>query len=471
MNVVLICLDTYRADCVRAAGRNDFIRTPNMDRLINEGVLFNNAFGEGHPTIQYRRALITGMRSFPFDRDYDTKGLWPVIAGWHKVPPEQPTLAEVLLENGFSTGLAADTYHMFKPTQNFTRGMASWEFIRGQETDNWRSGPLDKLDLAKYIVPGSKPNPMAVQYLLNMQDREGELDYLPAQVFSSAIQFVEDNKANRPFFLWVDSFDPHEPWDPPAGYADHYAPGWDEDWEPVFGGSKDERVNERKKALYYGECEFVDKQIGRLIETLEANDLYDDTLIIVTSDHGTELQDHGAFNKGPNKCRYRHNNEILMLMRLPGGDCAGNRVDGFVMNQDIMPTILGQLGVECPSVDGVDITPLARGDVDGIREYVITGWAGGESGIMANVRDHDFSYACMCFDEDPKETLFDLDADPGEMNNIAADRADIVDMMRDRLETYFGEKLPAKPRHKCWPTTPPMAVWWNNAAWAKRIKE
>ena len=74
MNVILMCLDTYRADCVAALGRNDIIKTPNMDRLAKEGVLFENAFGEGQPTIQFRRSLYTGMRSFPFDGDYDNKG-------------------------------------------------------------------------------------------------------------------------------------------------------------------------------------------------------------------------------------------------------------------------------------------------------------------------------------------------------------------------------------------------------------
>ena len=96
MNIVMICLDTYRADCARAAGRNSFIRTPHMDRLIEEGVLFENAFGEGLPTIQYRRALITGMRSFPFNTDRDTIGCWPNVPGWHGVLPEQATLAEIL---------------------------------------------------------------------------------------------------------------------------------------------------------------------------------------------------------------------------------------------------------------------------------------------------------------------------------------------------------------------------------------
>lgn len=125
MNVIMICLDTFRADCLNARGLKPFMKTPNLDRLATEGVLFENAFGEAHPTIQFRRTLCTGMRGFPWRFQFDIRGVWPHNDGWHKIPPEQTTLAELLLQNGYITGLSADTYHLFKPTFNFTRGMAS----------------------------------------------------------------------------------------------------------------------------------------------------------------------------------------------------------------------------------------------------------------------------------------------------------------------------------------------------------
>ncbi len=266
MNVVLICLDTFRADFVAAAGRNNTIRTPHMDRLVREGVLFDNAFGEGQPTIQFRRALLTGMRSFPWEAKYETRGLWPNAPGWHQIPAEQTTLAEALLEKGYTTGFVSDTYHMFKPTQNFTRGFASWEFIRGQEEDPWRIGPMNAIDMSKYLPPdgsiGSQPR--LIQYLLNMQDRKTEDDYLPAQVFDKAIRFIDEARENAPFFLYVDCFDPHEPWDPPRAYADMYDPDWDEGWEPIVGvqPAHSEKMRRRYIANYYGECTFVDKCIG-----------------------------------------------------------------------------------------------------------------------------------------------------------------------------------------------------------------
>ena len=472
MNVVLICLDTFRADCVAAAGRNDFIRTPNIDRLIGEGVFFENAFGEGQPTIQFRRALCTGMNSFPFRGDYDTKGFWPTSAGWHKIPPEQPTMAEILLENGYCTGLVSDTFHLFKPTANFTRGFASWDFVRGQESDNWRTGPMSAIDPYKYCPPGKEPGAGLIQYLLNNQGRQCEEDHLAGQVFTRAIQWLDDNAANRPFFLWIDSFDPHEAWDPPRRYADMYDPDWDEDWEPIayLNDYSDEKINRRHAALYYGECTYVDAQIGRFLDALEAKGLADDTLVVVTSDHGTEMMDHGSFQKNTHKNRYRFNCEIIGAMRFPGREFAGRHVGGFIQNQDFMPSLLGRLGVDCPAVDGLDFMPMVRGETDAIRDYAIGGWAGFNSPSRAFVRTHRYAYSCDYQRDDLDEHLFDLVDDPQESVNVAGKRGDVVAEHRAQLERYLGETLPGRPDPRLTVAAPPMKVWWENAPWARRFE-
>ena len=472
MNVVLICLDTYRADCVAAAGRNPVIKTPNLDRLVREGVLFDNAFGEGQPTIQFRRALCTGMRAFPFTGDYDTIGCWPPNAGWHKIAPEQPTLAETLLAGGYATGLCADTYHMFKPTMNFTRGIASWDFIRGQESDNYHTGPLSALDLSKYTKKGVvEPHYIHIQYLLNVAGRQGEMDYLPAKVFTSAIRYVNDNKENRPFFLWVDCFDPHEPFDPPAEYANMYDPDWDEGWEPIHGvhDEADEKLRRRVKALYYGSCTFVDKQIGRLLGALEGAKLLEETLLLVCSDHGLELWDHGALHKNVNKCKYRPNNEILALMRFPGKKHAGKRIKGFIQNQDFFPTLLKLLGVAHQPVDGTDFMPLVEGKTKSVHDHVVTGWSGGGSGIYACVRTLKWNYSCNPYVDEAKrdEMLFDLGADPGETKNVAAKNLKVVADCRRRLEEFLGEKLPATRRVVIHTYDAPVKIWTKNASWAK----
>ena len=109
-------------------------------RLQPKAFASREHLGKAQPTLQIRRGLFTGMRSFPWRFNFDRRGHWHHAPGWHKIPPEQDTIAEVLLERGYLTALIADTYHMFKPTMNFSRGFAHLDFVRGQESDNWRSG-------------------------------------------------------------------------------------------------------------------------------------------------------------------------------------------------------------------------------------------------------------------------------------------------------------------------------------------
>ena len=140
MNLIIICLDTFRADVIGAGKKLSDVETPYLDRFAEESVCFTRAFGEGQPTLQMRRSAMTGMRSFPWRWNFDRRGHWHHAPGWHKIPPEHDTLAEILLDRGYMTGFVADTYHMFKPTMNYTRGFVTYEFVRGQETDNWKGG-------------------------------------------------------------------------------------------------------------------------------------------------------------------------------------------------------------------------------------------------------------------------------------------------------------------------------------------
>jgi arylsulfatase A-like enzyme len=467
MNLLLICLDTFRRDCIGALGDRG-VETPRLDAMARKSVVFENAFGEGQPTIEFRRGLLTGVRTFPWRFDYDTRGLWPSVRGWHKVSPEDDMISEILLENGYTTGFFSDTYHMFKPTQNFTRGYTSWDFIRGQESDNWRSGPLDGVDLDRYLPPrlrkggtAGRPPTTLLQYLLNNRDRTGEEDWTSARAFAGGMRFLEDNRDNEPFFLYIDSFDPHEPWDPPRRYADRYDPDWDEDWEPIhLGGIEvDKKTRRRIEALYYGECTFVDEWIGRLLDRLEELGLAENTLVVITSDHGTELWDHGIVGKGVHGCRYRHNAEIILMMRLPpaaeaGTDTRGRRIPAMVQNHDILPTVLGLMGIAHRPVDGIDLRPLITGEKERIRDVVISGWL-----HRAMVRSERFSYSVNFEADFGDEHLFDLAADPAEAHNAASQCPEACSELRSRLEDFLGERLPAAPRDKIYVSDAPIQVW------------
>ncbi len=470
MNVMVVCLDTFRADLLEPDSPVGEAKTPALDQFKDQGFSFDRAFGEGQPTLQFRRACFTGRRSFPWNFNYDRRGHWHHAPGWHKIPPHQDTLAEILLRRGYRTGLIADTYHMFKPTMNYTRGFASYEFIRGQESDNWKSGSLDAVrdQLARHVRNPAKRRHFGtlIQYLWNMQGRETEDDYLCARVFGAAREWLTDNATNSPFMLWIDSFDPHEPWDPPKHYADEHADPCEIEYimpHSVFaGGAPTEAELQRTKALYLGEASLVDKWVGTLLETVDSLGLADDTLIIITADHGTQCLDHGGFGKGVPPL-YAHDTRILWLMRGPGIPCGNS--SAIVQSHDLMPTILNALGIEAPA-DGTSVLPIVRGDAQQLRDHAVIGWSGwadGRAKGRASARDDFWNYSVSTGDEDLNEHLFDLQADPGEHHDIAGQHPEVLSMQRARVETVLGQTLPCVHEETCDRDAPaPIDVWLRN---------
>ena len=378
MNCIVICCDTFRADIVGPGQKLSFVETPNLDQLMRESVVFDRAYGEAQATIQMRNAFWTGHRTFPYRVNPGCRGLMSQSLGWHRVPDSRVTLAEMLFEQGYVTGFVSDVFHMFKPNMNFTRGFMHWDFIRGQEADPLRCGPLDAVDLKPHVPDGEEDDPRHSglrQYLVGVQGRKTELDYFTPKVFNGALRFLEDNHRRPPFFLWIDSFAPHEYWDPPRYFADRYY----EDPEardfilPQIGQDRQGNVSksdseiERTKALYYGYVTFVDKWIGVLLNKLTDMRLWDDTLVMFVSDHGTELMDNGVFSKNQHGPR-NYNHQLNWFIRMPGQQRAGQRVDEFVLSHDLPATILDLLEVEPTPVenpllklDNVVITPHMAG--------------------------------------------------------------------------------------------------------------
>ncbi len=444
MNCVVICCDTFRYNMID----HPVVKVPSLDRLRRDGVTFANAFAEGLPTIQARRTCFTGKRSFPWRFEMPSRGLTPAIPGWHRIPDEQTTLSELLFDSGVITGFVGDTYHMFKPTQNFTRGFCSWAFIRGQEGDPVRSGPLSAVDVSPYHPEGINDHkrwPTLTQYLLNMLDRHCEEDYLTPRVFRRACTWLEENRDNAPWFLWIDSFAPHERWDPPMEFADAYyttdesrnyiQPQLINDADPT------QPEIERTKALYWGYVTFVDKWIGVFLDKLEQMGLYDETMVIFTSDHGTELWDKGRFGKGGDRL-YAYNTRIPLIVRRPGGDGGPATRGDFVQHQDFFPTIAVQMGVERDGLDELDLDGRDFLDPDSTPpEKVITAW-----GQNVSVRDERWNMVIDSTRKGDRRELYDLSADPAESENVYKEHPDVVAELTGCLEATCG-RLPYAIRH------------------------
>jgi arylsulfatase A-like enzyme len=201
--------------------------------------------------------------------------------------------------------------------------------------------------------------------------------------------------------LWIDSFDPHEPWDPPSVWTGEpcpYNPDYEGNpillapWTPVEGRITDAEAA-HVRALYAENISLVDKQIGKLLDSIRDQGIWDETMIIITSDHGQPMgkgeHGHGIMRK----CRpwpYEELVHVPLMMHIPGLD-GGKRIKGLVQNVDIAPTILDGLGIlDAESIDsghgfpvydaidmqGESLFPLIKGEVDKIRDYAIAGYFG-----------------------------------------------------------------------------------------------
>ena len=451
-NVVVICLDTFRADFAlgQAAWTAD---VPALTRLRAESTVCSAAFGEGFATIPMRRAYFTGEPSFPWRYAFDTKGMWPTGRGWHKIPPRQQTLAEMLLDAGYATGLVADTYHMFKPTMNFTRGFASYDFVRGYESDNWKSGHVTAAELRPYVRAPARPedHPILVQHLLNARTRSQESDWSAARVFDRAAEWVEEQPGYRPFFLWVDSFSPHEPWDPPARFVERYISSYHGTrFIYPISGPQDFTAEEATwiRAAYRGYLSFVDERLSRLLAALERPDLRERTIVVVLSDHGTELGEHGRFSKTASHL-FAHNTRLLWMMRHPA--VPASTYDGFVQSVDLAPTLCDMLGLP-PLGSGVSLWPAMQGRAAGTgRDHVISGW-----GSYAAVRDPQWNYIVNFEDPRDLEALYHVAVDPGEQVNVLDAERQQAARLRRRLETLLDQELPARLADEVQPGVAPI---------------
>lgn len=326
-NAIVICADTFRADHLGCYGAS-WIKTPHLDQLAAEGIVFEDCFAEALPSIPAHKAYFTGRPLFPHWERRPYKGdRLSYQPGWHPLHEHEVTVPEILNPLGFVTGLVADTYHLFKPGMNLARGCSYWQVVRGQEADPYRTGPRAALDAlaARYTgLDGANMHRSSLprdggtrHYLLNNQDRRGDEDYLVDRVMRTAASWLDDNA---------------------------------------------------------GEVTLVDHWIGHLLDRLQSLGLADETAVFFTSDHGTILGEHGRLHKSP-ETLIAPETRLPLLVRLPatfaGGRHAGTHVRGFMQSYDLLPTVMEVLGVAPPPyVLGRSALPLLQGSQP--REYVVT---------------------------------------------------------------------------------------------------
>lgn len=430
-NVVLVIVDSLRRDHVGAYG-NGWIHSPNLNALAKDSLLFTRPYPESIPTLCARRAIHTGIRTWPFRDWQPAKGDDILLWGWQPIPNDQTTLAEVLRRNGYGTYFVTDNLQQYKASMNFHRGFDAYDFIRGQTSDHYRPGytyPAQKVRSALTNGVGELEDNLR-QYFANVRHRKTEADWFSPMVFSRASDYLEAlSEGGEPFFLTVDSYDPHEPWDPPESYVTMYDDEPYHDKEPYWALSGpddylDDRELRRMRARYSGELTMMDRWLGRFLDKMEELGLFENTLLILLSDHGVAHGEHGVVGKVPTEL-YPELTDIVFLMRHPEGKRAGDTSDYYASTHDVAPTILSFLGVEQPeTMEGNNLLALVDGKQPGPRSHFTLGYHD-----HAWCRDDD--YAMFCRHDGANASLYDLRTDPKMDRDIAGQHPDIARRMFD----------------------------------------
>ncbi len=377
-NVLVVTFDTTRADHLGCYG-HDGVRTPALDALASEGVLFEQAVAPAPITLPSHSSLMTGK--VPFAHGVRDNGLFAL-------GDEQTTLAEILRDAGYRTAAAVGSFPL---TARFGIGQGFELF------DDHLTGRYEDLY-------GERAFP---------KDRFFFDERKAARVNEAVLPWLEEHHRD-PFFLWLHYFDPHHPHEPPPPYDQLYA-----------------------HDLYLGEIAYADESLGTLLAELERLGALDRTLVVFTSDHGEGRGEHDESTHS--MLLYESTLRVPLIVKVPGGR-AGERVARRVGTVDVVPTVLDLLGLAPPAgIQGRSLRPELEGGsgeprarayyAETLSPRLSRNW-----GELRALFAGDVKYV-----HGPRPELFDLSADPRELTDLSADRPEVAATLRGQLERYLAE--------------------------------
>jgi len=432
-NILWLCTDQQRCDTIRSLG-NDLIRTPNIDKLVNEGVAFTQAYCQSPVCSPSRASFLTGR--YPRTTRCRQNG--------QTIPADEVLVSRMFANAGYRCGLAGklhlascsegkveeridDGYHDFHwshhpqpdwPENAYTQ----WLRSKGQSWKDLYSGP--STGFVKVGVPAEF--------------------HQTKWCADTTIDFIRSNQ-DRPWFFSFNCFDPHHAFDPPPEYLAKYNP--DDMPLPKFeSGELDAKTTfqrldsvwahnspgefhtaamtdaDRRQvtAAYYAMCELIDDQVGRIMDSLERSGQRENTIVIFMSDHGEMLGDHGIYFKGPHF--YDEAIHVPLVISAPDRFQAGLRVGGLTELVDLVPTLLEAADMEVPKrVQGKSLLPHLTGQADPAHhrdtvfcEYY-NSWTHGDAyGTMLRTTREKF----IVYHGTDQGELYDLNSDPDEFTNL-----------------------------------------------------
>lgn len=348
MKMVMVLFDSLNRNMLGAYNDQAAMPTPNFDRLAKKCVRYNQHYVGSMPCMPARRDMLTGRHSF-------------LHRSWGPIEPFDNTFTEALQTKGVYTHLVTDHYHYWEDGGlTYHNRYNSYEFIRGQEGDSWKAivEPDWEALQKKYHKNqfGTEPNRnlRGKNFSTDMINRlfiKEEEDFPGVQTFKKGIEFLENNKQADNWFLQIETFDPHEPFFAPEKFRyakDKVSDGPIYDWPQYGKPDHTKEEDEELRANYRAIVAMCDSLLGQVLDLFDENDMWDDTALMVTTDHGFLLGEHDFWGKGRMNIYQEIAHIPMFLYRPENKNTEPQPVDRITQNIDIAPTVLNLFGVNIP---------------------------------------------------------------------------------------------------------------------------
>ncbi|MFV0345534.1 MAG: sulfatase [Bacteroidales bacterium] len=442
-NVLFITIDDMTATSVSAYNPKG-AKTPNIDKLASEGTMFNQAYCQFPVCGPSRASLMFGY--YP----HATK-TFGYTSGRENVGDRQ-SLAQLFKDNGYYTARVSKIFHMGIPIDIENGSNGADDSLSWNERYNCKA-PEWQLEGEAELVQGNpdgKIERKGGNVMTIVKGSGSDLENADKQAADKACELIKTHK-DKPFFLALGLVRPHVPWVAPARYFEGYdfnnielPEKVEGDWDdiPKRGINYVTSVNgqmsieQQKKAVaaYYSTVAFVDDMLGQVIQSLKDEGLYDNTIIVLTSDHGFHLGEHDFWMK---VSLHEESVKVPFIIKAPGKKPV--KCNSLVELIDIYPTIAELAGLEySPNIQGKSLTPTFDDADANIHDFIFSVSLGGTSFL---IEDKDWAYIQYGEDAAQGMELFDMNKDPKQFTNLAEnpDFADILAKYQQKLKDKLKE--------------------------------
>lgn len=369
MKAIMIMFDTLSKNFLSTYG-NEWIKTPNFDRLSKKTVIFDNYYAGSLPCMPARRELHTGRYNF-------------LHRSWGPLEPFDFSAIEFLKNNGIYTHLVTDHCHYFEDGgATYHNRYNTWEGFRGQEGDRWKA-IIGKFDIPKQNT-NTKEGVSFRQNWINRKYMNVEKELSSYKTFEAGLHFLKNNYKDDNWFLQIECFDPHEPFYVLKEFADMYPHEYNGDyfdWPNYQPVTDDEKTINHLKMQYAALISMCDKYLGKILDFMDKNKMWNDTMLIVNTDHGFLIGEHNWYGKNVMPIF----NEIAHLPFFiwdPRINKKGERRSELVQTIDIPATLLEYFGFNLPdSMKGIPLKETIENDKK-IRDTGLFGVFGGHVNIV-----------------------------------------------------------------------------------------